>query len=103
MVSESDWKKFKNIKEKALDKFCGLALDDFRKIINSPGQTNHERYISLYKLVQDYDKRIIQMFDDHSRSKAGIQLVLMKSEGLIDNVDFQHLSPELQEFINKHG
>ncbi|MDZ7661883.1 hypothetical protein [Thiohalophilus sp.] len=106
MISESDWKKFKKIKEAALERFCGTILQDVSEGLASRDMpTNHEKYLYLYKLIENYDKRIALLFDGHSRSKATLQLMMLRKEGLVDESDIQGLSNELKENINpeNHG
>lgn len=97
-ITESDWKKFKKIKDKALDKFCAAALSDFDNVISGKGASNYDRYISIYKGVQKHDKKLAQLFDGLSRSKAYLQLMLMRSEGLVEEDDLLNLSEHMQEF-----
>jgi len=97
MISESDWKKFKRIKASALERFCGGAIEAFEQAIEDHEASNHARYLNLYKLVKDYDKRIALLFDDHSRSKAMIQLMLLRQEGLVTDAELATLSEELRK------
>ena len=97
MIAESDWKKFKKIKEKALEKFCGEALYDFEEAITDKKATNHGKYLHLYKLVENYDKNLGNIFNGNSRSKAHLQLTLMRSEGLVEDEDLLNLSGDFQE------
>ncbi|MEJ2456321.1 MAG: hypothetical protein P8103_19525 [Candidatus Thiodiazotropha sp.] len=62
--------------------------------------TNHGKYLYLYKLLENYDKQIALLFDDHSRSKATIQLMMLRQEGLVNEVDIQGLSNELKDHTN---
>ncbi|RLT89653.1 hypothetical protein [Ketobacter sp. GenoA1] len=103
MISESDWKKFKKIREKALDKFCSLALEDIQEALNKKDADAHSRYLYVYKIVENNDKRLSLIFDDYRRSKARIQLALMVSSDLVDEQDLNVLSDDLQEFIAKNG
>ena len=93
-MKESDWKKFKKIKERALERFCAEALAEFEEAIRQEGLSNHERYLSLYKLVQDTDKRLSALFDGHSRSRAEQQLFLMRCEGLVEDHELDGMSDE---------
>ena len=97
MISESDWKKFKKIKEKALENFCGEALCDYEEALLDKKATNHGKYLYLYQLVNNYDKKLANIFDGQSRSKAHLQLILMRSEGLVEDEDLQCLSDDLQK------
>lgn len=94
-MKESDWKKFKKIKELALERFCAEALADFEEAIQKDDLSNHGKYLYLYKLVENADKRLSILFDGHSRSKAQLQLTLIRSEGLVDDHELEGLSDEL--------
>ena len=101
MISESDWKKFKKIKEEALERFCGTILNDVSEgLEDSDNPTNHGKYLYLYKLIENYDKQIALLFNDHSRSKATIQLMMLRQEGLVNEADIRGLSNELKEHTN---
>ena len=97
MISESDWKEFKKIKEAALERFCAAAIDAFEEAIADHNTSSHARYLNLYKLVKDYDKRIAFLFDAHSRSKAMIQLMLWRQEGIVTDAELESLSEELRK------
>ena len=100
MISEADWKHFKQVKADALDKCCQQVLDEVRKGIDNPELSNHEKYLYLYKLMENSDKRIANTFDYNARSKAMLQLALMKSDGLLEAKQISGFSDELQSFIN---
>ncbi|APD86459.1 hypothetical protein BM527_10380 [Alteromonas sp. Mex14] len=100
MISEADWKHFKQVKADALDKCCQQVLDDVRKGIDDPELSNHAKYLYLYKLMENSDKRIANIFDYNARSKAMLQLALMKSDGLLEAKQISGFSDELQSFIN---
>ena len=100
MISEADWKHFKQVKADALDRCCQQVLDDVRKGIDDPELSNHAKYLYLYKLMENSDKRIANIFDYNARSKAMLQLVLMKSDGLLEAKQISGFSDELQSFIN---
>ena len=100
MISEADWKHFKQVKADALDKCCQQVLDDMRKGIDDPELSNHAKYLYLYKLMENSDKRIVNIFDYNARSKAMLQLALMKSDGLLEAKQISGFSDELQSFIN---
>ena len=49
MISEADWKHFKQVKADALDKCCQQVLDDVRKGIDDPELSNLEKSSSPSK------------------------------------------------------
>ncbi len=97
-MKESDWKVFKEIKQKAIEKFCTCTLQEYTEVINNEKEHVHNRYLLLYKLVQNRDKEMGLLFDGHSRSKAPLQLLLIRGKGLADNQLLKKLSDDfLQE------
>lgn len=96
-MNENDWKKFKVIKEKAIEQFCAQVLDEFEKVISNTDEHVHNRYLLLYKLVQNRDKEMALIFDGHSRSKAPIQLIAIRARGLADESLIAELSDEFRE------
>ena len=98
MISEADWKHFKQVKADALDKCCQQVLDDVRKGIDDPELSNHAKYLYLYKLMENSDKRIANIFDYNARSKAMLQLALMKSDGLLEAKQTNGFSERFTEF-----
>ncbi len=99
-MKESDWKQFKKIKEQALDKFCRDALAEFEALITDKTQSAHQRYLNLYQRVRERDKELARVFDDHSRSKAPLQLGALRMRGLVPEELVGQLSQELQESTN---
>ena len=96
-MKESDWKIFKEIKEKAIEEFCGIALTEFREVMDDESENIHNRYLLNYQLVKNRDKHMSLLFDGHSRSKAWLQLLAIRAEGLADEELVAKLSDEFRE------
>ena len=96
MIKESDWKKFKKLKEAALKRFCDRVLEDSNRIIEQEGGSSHSKYLSLYKAITEADRTLASVFDYHSRSKATIQLMMLRTEGLIQDNELEELSEEFR-------
>lgn len=95
-MTESDWKIFKEIKEQAIDTFCTLSLHQFREAMDDKRTSAHNKYLLNYKLVENRDKQMSSLFDGHSRSKAHIQLIGIRGEGLADESLISKLSEDFQ-------
>lgn len=93
-MKESDWKVFKQIKEKAIQLFCNNALSEYEEIIKSKSDNSQEAYTYLYRLVINRDKQMALLFDEHSRSKATLQLLAIRGENLADEDLLKKLSDE---------
>ena len=96
-MKESDWKVFVKIKDQAIEKFCSLALDDSKEVISNHNDHVHDRYLSLYELLQNRNKQMEILFDGHSRSRALLQLLAIRAEGLADEISLSELSDEFRE------
>lgn len=99
-IKESDWKTFKELRPLALQRYCKQVLGDVDKIIHDSEGDAHERYIEMYNIVRDGDKKLAQMFDGFSRSKALSQLVMYYAHDLLDDEEIARLSEETQKRIN---
>jgi hypothetical protein len=92
-MRESDWKIFKQIKQKAIEEYCEQALKEFSEIINDDKEHVHNRFLLIHRLAKNREKEMSLIFDYDSRSKAPIQLMLIRKEGLAD----QHLLSKLSD------
>lgn len=97
-IKESDWKIFKELRPLALERYCEQVMKDVDKIIHKE-EDAHERYIEMYKIVHDGDKKLARMFDGFSRSKALDQLVMYYHNGLLIDEEIAQLSDETREEI----
>ena len=104
-MKESDWKQFKVIKEKAIERFCSFVLKEFQEAISDPELHPHNRYLLLYKLVQNRDKEMSLIFDGNSRSRAAIQLTVIRAKGLVEDSLLDGLSDDFlaQTDPERHG
>ena len=99
-MTESDWKIFKQIKDKAIERFCEIAFSEFRECMDDESTHIHNRYLLNYKLVQNRNKQMSLLFDGHSRSKAWLQLLAIRGEGLADEELLSKLTDEFRENTN---
>jgi hypothetical protein len=42
LMKESDWKKFKVIKEKAIEQYCSQVLEEFQEVISNTEEHVHD-------------------------------------------------------------
>lgn len=84
----------------ALQRYCKRVMGDVDKIIHDAEGDAHERYIEMYKIVQDSDKKLAHMFDCFSRSKALDQLVIYYGNDLLSDEEISQFSDETQERIH---
>ena len=69
-LPEKDWKLLRQLAPVALERLCDKILKEAMAIAQAPAKTSHERYLELYKLIQEQDRDLAFAFDDHRRSTA---------------------------------
>ena len=102
-MRESDWKIFKQIKQKAMEEYCEEALKEFSEIINDDKGHVHNRFWLIRRLAQNREKEMSLIFDYDSRSKAPIQLMLIRKEGLANHHLLSKLSDNFLEQTDPQG
>jgi hypothetical protein len=96
-LPESDWKKFKRLRSKALERFCERVLIDIGDIAGDGNRSFHERYGEIFGLIEDRDKAMAHAFDDLRSSQAIFQLGLMYSYGLVEPGELDDFTPETRD------
>jgi hypothetical protein len=69
-ISEADWKVFRQLRPVALERFCERALAEVGRLASDPNKTSHERYLSVFRLIERRDRELADAFDDPRRSTA---------------------------------
>ena len=99
-IPESDWKKFKPLRDKALARLCDRILSEIAATSAEEALSSHEKYLKIYSQITDYDREIDRIFDGYSRSRALSQLALIQSRGLLEPVEFECFSESTQVFLD---
>jgi hypothetical protein len=97
--SESDWKRFRTLREVALEKLCERSLADITETASDESQTFHERFLASYKLMHKYNDDIASAFDHISRSKMVTQLATMQALDLISAKELGEFSKDTREAV----
>lgn len=97
--TQSDWKKFQVIRERALERLCERALDDLSKVAADASATYHERYLQVFEQIKDYDKQIADGFDYLSRSKMLQQIAYARSLKLITDDELAEFTQQTQDYV----
>jgi hypothetical protein len=69
-IPESDWKVFRQLHPIALGRYSQRVLDEIAQIAADTKETPHERYLKIYKVVQQRDRTMGEAFNDLRRSTA---------------------------------
>jgi hypothetical protein len=96
---ESDWKTLRRLQPLALERFCKRVLDEIEGIRNDGAQSFHQRYLDVYRIVEERDRQVARIFNDLRRSNAIHKLALMRSSGLLEESEFASFSEETRASI----
>jgi len=100
-MKESEWKKFKKLKEICLERYCKGVLKQAQAICEPEENSNHDRYIELYQLMRKRDKELGKAFDGLSRNLAHTQLMFMYRMGLVEEEELDEFEPETKDNIRE--
>jgi len=100
-IPESDWKKFRTVREVALERFSGQILEQVRTASAQPGQSLHERYLQVCRIIHERDRQLGDAFNDPRRSHARTQLLLMHRLGVIEPEELAQFSKQTQKYVRE--
>ena len=101
-IRESDWKQFGKLRTLALDRFCQNVLDEIGRLAQDSSKGSHERYLEVYRRLQERDKQLADMFDDVRRSIAPLHLARIRSEQLLTDEEFAQFSEDLRTAVQRY-
>ncbi len=99
--NESDWKLFRKRRSVALERFCRQVLDEVRQISEASDRSSHERYLEVWELLRDRDRKLDASFSDPSRSTFLTQLIAIRAAGLLTDEEFLGFSDEVRGSVQR--
>lgn len=99
-IKESDWKKFRELSETALDRAFDRALAHI-EAIQSTNQTSRQKFWDIKNYADQQRKLLAQIFDGKSRSNAIDRLAMMQMEKLLTDEEIASFSDETREFADR--
>ena len=98
-ISESDWKLFRRLKPLALERFCQRALAELVVIASDSSKSCHERFLKVFKQLQERNLELAAAFDDLRRSSALLQLSRVQWLGLLTDEELAEFSDETRRVV----
>ena len=98
---ESDWKRFRKLREVALERFCERVLREIGAIAAHGRISSHERYLKIYRLMERRDEQLGRAFNDPRRSCALAQLATIHAYGLLSEAELLPFSPRTRETVEE--
>ena len=100
-IQEKDWKVYKELKDKVLQKACKKVIENIMLIINDDKLTNHDKYLNMLTKMHEEREEIAQMFDHFARSMVIQHVTLWARNDLINDQEISLFSKETQDKIIK--
>lgn len=98
-IPESDWRRFKEVHAKLLERYCFRVLKEVADASQTTEGSAHDRYVKVFKLIEERDKQLANAFDDFRRSTAVMQLGIMRRMGLLTDEELGLFSEQTQTHI----
>jgi len=98
-ISEADWKLFRQLRTSALERFCQRVLSEVVRVASGEVTSSHERYLEVYRLIQEQDEELASAFNDSRRSTARWQLAQIRSLGLLTDEEYAKFSAETRDAV----
>lgn len=95
-IPESDWRRFKEVRAKLLERYCDRVLEEVSAASRTAEGSAHDRYLNVYTIVKQRDKQLANAFDDFRRSTAVMQLGIMRRMGLLTDEELRLFSEQTQ-------
>lgn len=98
-IKESDWRTLRRLQPLALERLCKRVLDEIGSVQHDSARTFHQRYLDIYRTVEQHDRGMAAIFNDVRRSNAMVKLALMRSSGLLEEPEIASFSEETRAAI----
>ena len=93
-LPERDWKYLRSIQKDLLNDLCWRINQKAAGIVSSKTESEHDKYLKLYRHIEASNNIIAECFDDWSRSKLWLRLISMCNHKLLSAEHIMHLSEE---------
>ena len=96
---ESDWRVFRELREVALERFCGRVLDGVEAFRLDTRASHHERYLALFRWLGDRNEEMALAFDDPKRSQMLSQLIAIRALDLLESEEMMRFTRETRDRV----
>ena len=91
-LPEADWRLLRAIRQTALDRYCARVLQECATGIEATNSSAHDRYLRLFRLVNERDASLAAAFNDLRRSTAIQRLASMVALGVVTDEELSRFS-----------
>ena len=98
-IPERDWKTFRQLHSVWLDRYCTKVNEETKRLLSQSGLSPHERYLKVYRFIQDKDRELGSAFNDFRRSTATLQIRRIKNLGVITDEELIRFSESTRKVL----
>ena len=98
-IAEADWKVLRRIHPLALERYCERTLAEIERVTHDSSQSTHQRYLEIFKIIEQRDREMASIFNDPKRSNALTMLARIRAAGMLTEDEFSSLSPETRSAV----
>jgi hypothetical protein len=96
-LPESDWKVLRALHPVTVERYCAQVLDECASVLRDDQHSAHERYLRLFRLIEDRDDHIADAFNDLRRSTAVQRLAAMINLSLVNDDELARFTAATRE------
>ncbi|MEK6796295.1 MAG: hypothetical protein AABZ39_16060 [Spirochaetota bacterium] len=100
-MKESDWKYISSISKELVKRTYGVSIDKISEIIENNNTDSTDKYKKIHKEINKTNKIIDLCFNDWRRSQFTRIVLQLKYNNIIDENEYNQLSEEMKNRINK--
>jgi hypothetical protein len=100
-LPEKDWKYLRCIEPELLSALCGKINQRAAQLLNSEFESEHEKYLALYRHMEASDRIVADCFNDWRRSTLWLKLPLLRRHGLLKDEQIANLSDAARELLDR--
>jgi hypothetical protein len=98
-IAESDWKRFRPILERAVDRFFAAAVEELRACLADSSHSARQQFHATADLAGRRKKELADLVDGVRRSNCVVCIAALRYRGLITDDEFAQFSPALRDAI----
>jgi len=100
-LPEKDWKYFRSIEAELLSDLCRKINERAAQLLSSEFESEHKKYLALYKHIEASDKIVADCFNDWRRSNLWLKLPLLRRHKVLKDEQIANLSDAARELLDK--
>lgn len=98
-MTESDWKLFRKLQPALLNRLCEQILRESAQVIGDDTRSAHERFLALFRLINERNEHVALCFNDPRRSNLMLKLNALFHLDLLEDQEQTRFSAEVRELF----